>query len=438
MSDYLHNRNGRYYYRRRVPSEVASYDNRETVCISLKTNDVRAAKRKADIYNEQIEEYWRSLIVTGSTYEEQSYKQAVAIARAHGFNYKYAADIAKSPIQEIVDRVLLVQSNQNPEMVAGILGGVDQPELLISECLDKYWPLCVDRLTKKSDQQIHRWKTLRTTVMKNFLRIVGDKPIAKIDRKDVMILKEYWAQKIAKRERSTDTANKQIRIARDILQTVADHAGMELDFTKPFAKTNFKRSTNSRPPFDAKYVQNVILAPGALPTLNDDCKYLIYAMADLGARPSELVALTPKDIFLDADIPFIWIRPSIDRELKTEHSERQIPLVGAALFAFKKMPDGFQRYATADSASAAINKYLTTRDLLPTPQHSLYSLRHTFKDRLRDAGAPEEVIDSLMGHETNRPKYGRGHNLETKKKWLEKIAYNPPAGVESMSTQQFV
>jgi len=37
-------------------------------------------------------------------------------------------------------------------------------------------------------------------------------------------------------------------------------------------------------------------------------------------------------------------------------------------------------------------------NLKPTPNHSLYSLRHTFKDRLRDAQAPEEIIDELMGH----------------------------------------
>lgn len=48
----------------------------------------------------------------------------------------------------------------------------------------------------------------------------------------------------------------------------------------------------------------------------------------------------------------------------------------------------------------------------PSPSNTLYSLRHTFKDRLRDIGAPEEIIDELMGHKTRGPKYGRGHLLE--------------------------
>ena len=60
----------------------------------------------------------------------------------------------------------------------------------------------------------------------------------------------------------------------------------------------------------------------------------------------------------------------------------------------------------------------------PSPSNTLYSLRHTFKDRLRDIGAQEEIIDELMGHKTRGPKYGRGHLLEKKYEWLQRIAFD--------------
>lgn len=101
--------------------------------------------------------------------------------------------------------------------------------------------------------------------------------------------------------------------------------------------------------------------------------------------------------------------------------------MGVALAAAQAFPNGLQRYATADSASSAINKYLRENGVTPTEQHSLYSLRHAFKDRLRDIQAPEEVIDNLMGHKSRGPKYGRGHILETKLEWLERIAYRRSA-----------
>jgi integrase len=180
---------------------------------------------------------------------------------------------------------------------------------------------------------------------------------------------------------------------------------------------------NSRQPFEASYVQNTLLKGNALAGLNDEARMLIFAMSDTGARESELIGLRKEDIILTGEIPFIWIQPYEGHALKTPHSDRKIPLVGASLHAFQKQPHGFHRYSNSDTASSAINKYLRENELRPTPKQTLYSLRHTFKDRLRDIGAPEEVIDELMGHKSRGPKYGRGHLLEKKHEWLERIAF---------------
>lgn len=73
-----------------------------------------------------------------------------------------------------------------------------------------------------------------------------------------------------------------------------------------------------------------------------------------------------------------------------------------------------------------MNKVMGNNNLLPTPDHSLYSLRHTFEDRLTAVEAPGKVIASLMGHKWIRPKYGSGPSLEQKRDWLQKIAFKPP------------
>ena len=41
--------------------------------------------------------------------------------------------------------------------------------------------------------------------------------------------------------------------------------------------------------------------------------------------------------------------------------------------------------------------------------------------------APDSLIDSLMGHKTYKPKYGKGPPLELKLKYLQRIALKPPA-----------
>ncbi len=167
--------------------------------------------------------------------------------------------------------------------------------------------------------------------------------------------------------------------------------------------------------------------------LNREAEILCYMMMDTGARESELIGLDEADFFLDDPVPHIWIRKNAIRSLKTKDSDRKIPLVGMSLWAARRIyPSGLLRYhASPDTASSTVNKYLTENNLRPTPKHSLYSLRHTFKDRLRDAGAPEEIIDELMGHKKAGPKYGRGHLLEKKQQWLQKIAFKVPEALKS-------
>jgi integrase len=64
---------------------------------------------------------------------------------------------------------------------------------------------------------------------------------------------------------------------------------------------------------------------------------------ETGARPSEIINLSKARIVLDAEIPYIRIQAE-GRLLKTDHSERDIPLVGLALEAMKRHPNGFPRY----------------------------------------------------------------------------------------------
>ncbi|MGM4887544.1 hypothetical protein [Tardiphaga sp. 11_C7_N12_6] len=47
------------------------------------------------------------------------------------------------------------------------------------------------------------------------------------------------------------------------------------------------------------------------------------------------------------------------------------------------------------------------------------------KDRLRNAECPDELTDELMGHASGKPKYGDGHGLKLKLKYLQMIALAP-------------
>ena len=105
--------------------------------------------------------------------------------------------------------------------------------------------------------------------------------------------------------------------------------------------------------------------------LDDDIRWLVALVSDSGMRLSEAVGLLVDDIVLDADQPHINLTKHPHRRLKTDASERIIPLVGCSLWAAKRIKENtssrfcFPRYCSetncnSNSASAAINKWIKT------------------------------------------------------------------------------
>ena len=165
------------------------------------------------------------------------------------------------------------------------------------------------------------------------------------------------------------------------------------------------------------------MKPGMLDGLNMDARLIVYILIETGARPSEICNLAKAQIKLDDPVPHISIRPVPGREIKTESSKREIPLVGVSLAAMKQAPNGFPRYKDKETnLSATLTKAFRAASLFPTKQHYIYSFRHSFEKRMTEAGLDYGLRCLLMGHSTNRPAYGDGGSLEYRQNELNKIA----------------
>jgi integrase len=145
-------------------------------------------------------------------------------------------------------------------------------------------------------------------------------------------------------------------------------------------------------------------------------------------RLSEACGLQACDIHLDGDAPYIDLVEHPWRRLKTSSSSRQVPLVGASLWAAHKILGtgstlAFPKYCSeakcnANSASAALNKWLKPR----VPDGCvIHSFRHSLRDRLRAIECPADIIDTIGGWTTEGigHQYGQGHSIASKFKWLE-------------------
>lgn len=123
-------------------------------------------------------------------------------------------------------------------------------------------------------------------------------------------------------------------------------------------------------------------------------------------------------------IPHLIVRSRLGRAIKNKNSKRMIPLVGVSLEVMREFPDGFPTYRDNDAGlSSTVNKYLRANGLMESDDHVVYSLRHSFEDRLLRAGVDDRVRRDLMGHSLNRERYGQGGGLAFKAEMLQRIAF---------------
>ena len=165
---------------------------------------------------------------------------------------------------------------------------------------------------------------------------------------------------------------------------------------------------------------------------DDEKRWLIALIADTGIRLGEGAGLLRSDFVEQDGILCVNIRPHPWRSLKTSSSERLVPLVGSSKwaaerilaqsiesrFAFPKYNDG--KRTNANSASAALNKWLK---LKIGRGYTIHSFRHSMRDRLRAVECPSEIIDQIGGWLTHGVgnSYGNGYPESILLEWLCRI-----------------
>ena len=154
-------------------------------------------------------------------------------------------------------------------------------------------------------------------------------------------------------------------------------------------------------------------------------------LSDTGMRLSEAVGLIKSDIHMDDKTPSVRLKPHSWRKLKTTGSERDVPLIGASLWAIKRVSAEastdflFPRYCSlngckADHASNAPNKWL--RQYVPRGC-VVHSFHHSIRDRLRAVNWLSDLIDQIGGWKTAGigNTYGHGYDLVLRHDWLKKV-----------------
>lgn len=420
----IRKRGSTYHIVRHVPVRFRSVEPRKEVWISLHTDSESAARDKATrVWAKQLDA-WEARLAGDTSDAEKAFAAAQSLAQARGFRWMTAGDVAKLPVDALLDRVAAAtKASGEPDKVAAVatLGGAKVPPITVKRALELFWELAADDTRGMSENQIRKWRNPRVKAIANFVKVVGNKVLADITRDDMLNFRDWWQKRLVKEGLSAGSANKDVGYVEAILRRVTEMK--RLGLVLPFGGMTFKEDDKkTRLPFSEGWIRTRLLAPDALDGLNEQARDLFFALVNTGARPSEIAGLQADHIKLDAPVPHIVIAAD-GKKVKTATSKRAIPLVGVSLEAMKRHPEGFPRYRFKDAFSATANKYLRENGLLESPQHTLYGLRHAFEDRMLRAKIDERIRRDIMGHSLGgRQRYGEGATLAEKRKLLKKIA----------------
>ncbi|ANN58698.1 integrase [Mesorhizobium loti NZP2037] len=440
---YLTLRQGNYHYKRRVPVTIAHLDGRAPhVRASLKTDDRGLARKKRDLLEAADDALWASLITKGVTDPaRRRYEAAVKRVEALDFTF-HGATYFEQPeaFDDLVDRLrhVLATGQEDQTTALPLIGAVDVPKTKVSDAFDTYCTeIVADELIGKSQVQKDQWKKVKRRAVNNFIKLNGDIAMEEITIDHAKKLYRHWLARVLARSAPTDpqgvkpagasAGNRDVGNMRVLYEAYFKYQG-DSRRENPFDGLGFSNKVKRpRPPIPTDWIRDTIMKPGNLATLNEEARGILLILIETGARPSEICNLEPHAIRLANKVPHLSIEPREDpdnpREIKTDSSRRLVPLVGVALAAAQRHKGGFPLYRNRENdLSSMLNQFLRRNGLLPTKAHTVYSLRHSFEDRMKEAGIDDELRRLLMGHTVDRPKYGSGGSLEWRRKELTKIA----------------
>ena len=363
---YLMNKGGVYYFTRHVPNDLHRHYTKPRIVMCLKTRNKMSALKASQSLASKLDDFWLQMRISNMD----------------------------------VPAANLLTKGQPKETFTSCA-----PKL--SDALEKYCRL------KGKDRGEQFFKAAHRNIG-YAIENLGDRPLDTYSSSEAAALRDW----LSNRRLSTPSIKRIFSTIRAVINLTIQEDGLNCNnaFAKTFLPSDERPKRASISPEDIKRIQALCLY------IADERRLLIALISDTGMRLSEALGLVWTDIYLDHEYPHISLEPHPWRPLKTTGSKRLIPLVGASLEAIKIMHRQhttqflFNTYTDANSCkgnscSAAVNKWLKQH----LPKAVIHSFRHSFRDRLRNAGVQSEMIDQLGGwaNQSVGQGYGEGYSLKS-------------------------
>ncbi|MBG0789925.1 MAG: site-specific integrase [Desulfovibrionaceae bacterium] len=355
-------------------------------------------------------------------------------------------------------------------------------KLLFSKLMEQYIS------TKLSDGRITEASAVDyRNRLDNFIEIIGDKPVGKIDRQDVRDFRDTLQKLPPHRKKSKKNRRKTIkkllsmthaktmstRTVNDTTQAVStlfEWAVREGLITyNPAKGLKIKDKTpdvEKRDAFTQQEIQKIFLDARYVEDTHTHPAYFWCPLIGLytGMRLEEIAQLHIDDIYehkteKGTDIWVIDIREesasgkTTDKKLKNRNAKRIIPihqdLIDIGLLEFhKRQPKRHTRlFSELNASGGRYGKQagkqfsdILRRGRIKTPKNSFHSLRHTFRDQFKKLDISNLAFSETFGHASAEASATRGYGSTfTPKEKYDRIIslLSFPLDIEMLSKSRF-
>ena len=289
-------------------------------------------------------------------------------------------------------------SAQDDAMVQALLAGINgiRFDLTISQAFEFYLAEKKEPDPYKRKKQLQRFERAKNAL----LHVTGqDIPISKVSRVHARRVRDDYLTRM-----STAAAKRNL----NDLKSVFSYVIREHDLTQrnPFSELELPKPEDAAINLRHSLPRNII---GEMYRQLDGSQTLLDVWTLLhhtGAQSAEILGLQGNDVKIDEEIPHIEIKPYGLRSVKDTSRIRKVPLIGRAYDVVARraesVTDGeflFPEYGPTEKHDNFSQKarYRLSK-VTDNPKHTVYSLRHSMKDALRDADVGYRIENPLLGH----------------------------------------
>ena len=416
---YIYKHGNQYWYQRAVPSKLSNLLGRKTLKISLKTNKIPTAIKRAKlqalehrkmfkIAENSLKKYFKNFF-NNNEFDSQKY----TLSFIDDFD-----DLVNKLFFSKKDLINLLKNKQfnnekNISIERILLDNISTEEMSLSKLIDEYLKDMNVLNDKKKLYSIKKSLSL-------MIDICGDKPINLYNTNDANLFKNYFVKldKISTGKRNQSNLQNFFSV---IFQKYL------LDKKNPFLGLRWPNINTKRSYQKFSYEELIRIKDFCLKN-NTFISCIIGIMLDTGCSYSEIIGLESEDVDLNKYNPYIIIRSNSIRQIKNMYKRRIIPLVGLSLNKIEKI----HKY---NNRGSLFKKYLNIIELLKfqyekqlndelkmlSDGKTSISFKYTLIERLKSTNCPESVICDLIGMAKRESFYRNEVTLDIKSSWMDQI-----------------